>query len=290
MPVELVIPTLETGCFLGLIALALFMVKESAALFNFAVGGLVVVGGMVSSALTVGAGLPLVLGVLVGVVSGAVLGLCIEVLVVAPLVKPGGGEDHHVVMALVAGLFAVQQMAGVAFGKSALPGVTWVNGDVLELGKLVISAQALIEIAVTVALFAAVGLLLRRTKLGRQFRSIGDNTQAATMLGMPVRRIRLLAFAASGLFAGLAGALFANRAGVAFTSALQFTLFGFLAFVIGGAANVWGPLAGGLGLAFLQALAIYHFGPAALSYVTFAAAAIFFALRPEGIFVKRVRA
>ncbi|MFC4055130.1 branched-chain amino acid ABC transporter permease [Actinomadura syzygii] len=290
MPIELVVPTLETGCFFGLIALALFMVKESAALFNFAVGGLAVVGGMASSAITVGHGLPLVLGVLAAVAFGVALGLCIEVLVVAPLVKPGGGEDHHVVMALVAGLFALQQIAGVAFGKSALPGATWMKGDVLDVGKFVVSAQALIEIAVTLGLFVAIGMLLRGTRLGRQFRSIGDNTQAATMLGMPVRRIRLLAFASSGLLAGLAGALFANRAGVAFTSALQFTLFGFLAFVIGGAANVWGPLAGGIGLAFLQAFAIYYFGPAALTYVTFAVAALFFALRPEGIFVKRVRA
>ncbi|MFI0406020.1 branched-chain amino acid ABC transporter permease [Actinomadura sp. 3N508] len=290
MPIELVIPTLETGCFFGLIALALFMVKESAALFNFAVGGLVVVGGMAGSSIAVEHGLPLVLGVLVAVVIGVALGLCIEALVVAPLVKPGKGEDHHVVMALVAGLFALQQIAGVAFGKSALPGATWVKGDVLELGKFVVSAQALVEIVVTVGLFVAIGLLLRRTKLGRQFRSIGDNTQAATMLGMPVRRIRLLAFASSGLIAGLAGVLFANRAGIAFTSALQFTLFGFLSFVIGGAANVWGPLAGGLGLAIMQAAAIYYFGPAALAYMTFGVAVLFFALRPEGIFVKRVRA
>lgn len=290
MPTELVVPTLETGCFFGLIAFALYLVKESSGVFNFAAGGVVVLGGMASSSVSVKHGMPLALGILVALGAGLAIGLIVELLVVSPIVKPGAVEDHHVVMALVATLFALQQAAGVTFGKTAVPGATWMSGTVLDVGKLVVSGQAFIELAVTVLVFLLAGLFLRRTRVGRQFRSIGDNTVAAIMLGMPVRRVRLLAFGISGSVAGLAGAMFANRAGTAFTSALEFTLFGFLAFVIGGAASVWGPLVGGLALAFLQAVAIYQFGPAALTYVTFFAAVVFFALRPEGIFVKRVRA
>jgi outer membrane protein TolC len=106
---------------------------------------------------------------------------------------------------------------------------------------------------VTLALFGALAAWLRWSRYGQWLRAVGENQQAARTMGFPVARIRLVAFAVGGLIAGVAGPLFSSKAGVSFESGLSYSLFGFIALVIGGTGSVWGPLAGGLFLAALQA-------------------------------------
>ena len=55
--------------------------------------------------------------------------------------------------------------------------------------------------------------LLGHTPFGRYLHSIGSNRQAAYLVGIPVRRLTLLAYVAAGGFAGVAGALLVARLG-----------------------------------------------------------------------------
>ena len=73
------------------------------------------------------------------------------------------------------------------------------------------------------------------------------------------------------------------------TSGLNWAILGFLAVVIGGSGNVFGPLVGGLVLGAMQIFVPYYFGGNALNIVLLGVAAAFFALRPQGVFSQRVR-
>jgi branched-chain amino acid transport system permease protein len=188
----------------------------------------------------------------------------------------------------VAILFALEQLAGTLFGRTPLPGQTWWSAR-LEVGGATISGQAILLLLITLACFAAVAVWLRSSPSGRMLRAVGDNEAAARTLGVPVNRIRLIAFLLAGLLAGIAGTVFAAKAGVAFTSGLQWTLVGFLAVIVGGLGSVWAPLVGALILAALQTWVIYNFGHAFRDYATFLVAFVFFAFRPKGIFQTRVR-
>lgn len=63
------------------------------------------------------------------------------------------------------------------------------------------------------AVALAVAFLLRFTVFGRQLLSIGANADAARLVGMPVTRSVLLAFALSGTIAAIAGMLLLARTG-----------------------------------------------------------------------------
>jgi len=72
-----------------------------------------------------------------------------------------------------------------------------------------IPLRAIIAVVV-VALFV---VILRGTVFGRHASSIGDNPTASTLAGVPVARVRLLAFVLAGTTAGLAAILVTASAG-----------------------------------------------------------------------------
>jgi ribose transport system permease protein len=72
-----------------------------------------------------------------------------------------------------------------------------------------IPLRALIALGVVLAFL----VLLRATVFGRHAASVGDNPAAAFLTGVPVRRVRVIAFVLAGLTAGLAAVLVTSSAG-----------------------------------------------------------------------------
>jgi branched-chain amino acid transport system permease protein len=102
-----------------------------------------------------------------------------------------------------------------------------------------------------IALFCLVVTLLMRhiygSSLGAAMRAVRQDPIRAAALGIPVRRLRVLAFAAAGLLAGVAGCLYAQLNGIADPSDdLFWTLSGtvLLLVVLGGMHSFWGPAVG----------------------------------------------
>ena len=71
------------------------------------------------------------------------------------------------------------------------------------------NVQYYLMIVAAVALAAAASRRLEDSRVGRAWVAIREDETAARLSGIPVQRYKLLAFALSAVFAGLAGALFA---------------------------------------------------------------------------------
>ena len=96
-----------------------------------------------------------------------------------------------------------------------LTGGKWIEG--LPAGLKSLSAPVALGISplggLVILLLLAMFWLLSRTAFGRSFYAVGDNLQGARQLGVPVNRIRILAFAINGAMAALAGIVFASQIG-----------------------------------------------------------------------------
>lgn len=90
------------------------------------------------------------------------------------------------------------------FGEFARGGIPL---DELGLNSLKFPNLTLLAIAV----FALVWFILEKKAIGRHLYIIGSNTQAAALAGIPVKRLRLTAFALAGLGAAMAGLMLASR-------------------------------------------------------------------------------
>jgi len=85
------------------------------------------------------------------------------------------------------------------------------------------------------------GVLLARSRFGRQVYATGDNFEAAHLSGMPVDRVKVAAFVISGVLAGIAGFILAARLGTAQPSAGKgLELTAIAAVIIGGTSLLGG--------------------------------------------------
>jgi D-xylose transport system permease protein len=68
-------------------------------------------------------------------------------------------------------------------------------------------------VPIILALLVGTAILLGRTKFGRYIYAVGGNAEAARRAGINLRRVRVLAFTLTGLFAGVTGILYSSLLG-----------------------------------------------------------------------------
>lgn len=167
---------------------------------DLSVASIVAFSGVVASVATNGLGLPL--GILIGVLSGGLVGLCNGIVVA----KFG-------VNSLIATLAAMEIVRGLAYITS--------HGDAVMIssaGFFSLASAALFGLTAPIwimaAMFVVFGVLLNRTVFGRDVLATGGNVEAARLAGLNVDRIKITVFTLQGLLAGFCGVLLASRMGL----------------------------------------------------------------------------
>lgn len=88
-----------------------------------------------------------------------------------------------------------------------------------------------------------ISLILTRTRKGKYFIAVGDNAAGATLVGIPTKRTKILAYVLCGLFAAIAGIIYSSRIGfITPTAGSGYEMKAIAACVLGGIS-----LSGGLG-------------------------------------------
>lgn len=111
---------------------------------------------------------------------------------------------------------------------------------------------------VTIAIAIVVAIILRRLKQARYFYAVGDNSDGAYLLGIPVNTTIFSAYTLAGLFAGAAGVVFVAQIGFVPTQTGNgMELKAIAAVVLGGVSlsgGVGGPISAVIGAVFLTAV------------------------------------
>ena len=90
------------------------------------------------------------------------------------------------------------------------------------------------------------GLFLARTRVGRAFRACAENPLAASLMGIGVARMQWLSFVLAATIGALGGVVIGPITSFQFDTGRMYTIFGFIAAVIGGIGSPLGAVAGGL--------------------------------------------
>lgn len=108
---------------------------------------------------------------------------------------------------------------------------------------------------------AALYVFLTRSWYGRALRAMSQDLDAARQMGVPVDRLRQIAFRLGAALAAVAGVMIATYHGTVYPQmGVAFGLKGFTAALHGGLASIPGAVLGGLLLGVLEALTVGYIG------------------------------
>lgn len=155
----------------------------------------------------------------------------------------------------------------------------------LHIADIVIGVPQLVSCALAVAVVSALSLVLKRTKIGRALRTIAENPDTASLLGVDVGRVVPVVFILTGVLAGVAGALFTvNYGDVSPFMGDNVGTKAIAAMVLGGMGSIWGAIAGGLIVGLAETLSIQFFGGDSIAMTVWGLVLIVIVLRPKGLF------
>ncbi|MBA2318186.1 MAG: ABC transporter permease [Euzebyales bacterium] len=172
-------------------------------------------------------GLPLIVGVIGGILTGALMGMIngfnVAVLKIPPFIAT-------LAMMLIAQGLALVISGAAPIYFSAVPGFT----DI-AMGSLIPGTRLPTAVLILFALTATAAVILGKSILGRYTFSIGSNEEATSISGINVRKWKILIYTLSGMFTGIAGVVIASRLNSAQPAlGLGYELQAIAAVVIGG--------------------------------------------------------
>ena len=129
------------------------------------------------------------------------------------------------------------------------------------LGPFDVTAKYVVFVLVA-AFCIFVSLRIREGRLGRAWLAIREDELAASMMGVPLMRTKLAAYAVGAFMGGLGGVVYAVHNNSVFPDRFNFAISIILLamVVLGGMGNVWGVIVGALGLAWFNSTGLPQFG------------------------------
>lgn len=271
------------GSMYGLIALGFYVTYAVSGTVNFAQGSAMMLGAVLTYTFTQTLGWPILAGIPMALILCAFYGLVVEFVAVRPFARRGSDTW---LMATVALGIVVDNLVMFSFGKEprSLPSaLAQVPVDLGGLGIGLYPLQLLIPV-VGLALAAVLHLIARRTRWGTAMLAVVQNPAAASLMGIPIRRVVAIAFALSAVFAGVAGVLIAPLFNVHSDMGTLFGLKAFAVAILGGITSAWGVMIAGLLFGLMEAMITSTLGSGYTQIITFAVVIVALAIRPNGLF------
>jgi len=174
----------------------------------------------------------------------ALLGWLFERVIIMPVY----GQHLKQILVTMGGMIVVEQLIHVIWGADPkpMPLPAALRGAVI-LGDTAIEKYRLLAVAVGVAVFVVLTLVLNRTKLGLLIRAGVENGEMVEALGYRIRRLFVGVFAAGSALAGLGGVMWGlYKETITASMGGEVMVMVFITIIIGGLGSVGGCFIGAL--------------------------------------------
>ena len=189
------------------------------------------------------------LALLVAMSATALLGWGFERLIIMPVY----GQHLKQILITMGGMIVAEQMINVIWGAEQipLPLPASFRGSLL-IGDAAIEKYRLIAVALGLVVFAAMFLVLNRTKIGLLIRAGVENGEMVEALGYRIRRLFVAVFAAGSALAGLGGVMWGlYKETLSAGMGSEIMIMVFIVIIIGGLGSVGGCFIGALLMALV---------------------------------------
>src|SRR5258708_6533357 len=158
-----------------------------------------------------------------------------------------------------------------------------------DLYGLSITYNRLWIIALAIALFLGIQLILRAPSFGPQIRAVTQNRRMAAAMGISTSLIDTSAFALGSGVAGIAGVALSQIDNVSPNLGQGYIIDSFMVVVLGGVGNLWGALLGALVLGVANKFLEPFVGAVLGKIILLVFIILFIQKRPRGLFALKGR-
>lgn len=166
---------------------------------------------------------------------------------------------------------------------------SWMSGA-FDLGGLAITYNRLWIVVFTFAVFAALLVVMRRSRFGLYMRAVTQNRRMAGSMGIRTSWVDAFTFALGSGIAGIAGVALSQIGNVSPSLGQGYIIDSFMVVVFGGVGNLWGTFVGALTLGIVNKLLEPYAGAVLGKILVLVFIILFIQKRPRGLFALRGRA
>lgn len=280
---QFLIGGLSLGCIYGLVGIGFSVLYNSSGILNFAQGGFVMLGGMLTYIFYTVVGIPIVIAMLGAIVLTSCLGLLIEWTVIRRL-RTQNASVFIMILATLACQILIENATLYLVDDKPHSIPYFTPGPPLQFFGAAVGLQILWIVGVSLLLVFLLGVLYNYTSFGRAMRACAINPEVARILGIKVERMVAAGFILSAALGAIGGILITPTQYTAFNIGVPFAVSGFIAAIIGGLGNPLGAFIGGIGLGVLQSVGVVFIDAGYKNVVAFGVLLLLLFLRPQGLF------
>jgi urea transport system permease protein len=277
---------LSVGSVLVLVAIGLAITFGVMGVINMAHGELMMLGAyttyVVQSAMPGHVGLSVLLALPAAFLVSGTAGVVLERSVIRFLY----GRPLETLLATFGVSLILQQLVRSLFSANnrSVETPAWMSGTLMINPALAITVNRLVIIAFTLAVFAALLLVVKRTRLGLDIRAVSQNRSMARAMGIRTEWVDAMTFGLGSGIAGLAGVALSQFTNVGPNLGQSYIIDAFMVVVFGGVGNLWGTLAGGMAMGIVNQLLEPYAGAVLAKIVVLVALILFIQRWPRGLF------
>ncbi len=278
---------LVTGTVYSIVALGFALIYNTTKILHIAHGAVYVFSCYIFFTLYRILHLPLIFSLPLGIISGALLGIIMEILVYRPLFEKNASSGVAIVSSIGIYIFIVNLIA-LLFGnetKILSPGIE----KTYEFAGVILTRIQIFEALAFIIVFALYIILLKLTNFGKAVRALADNPTLLSTLGVEISDLKIWIFALGSVFAGISSCLVALDVGMDPNVGMPALLVSAVAMIVGGVGVFESAVIGGFTIGIVQNLAVWQISARWQEGITFIILILFLLLRPQGLLGKRTR-
>ena len=283
---------LSLGSILVLAAIGLSVTFGIMGVINMAHGELMMLGAyttyVVQQLMPNAVGASLFVAMPAAFVVAGLVGIAIE----RGIVRRLYGRPLETLLATFGVSLVLQQAVRTIFSPLNRSVVTpdWLSGSIELTPGLEVTLNRLYILLFSLLVFAALLLVLKRTRLGLEMRAVTQNRAMAAAMGIRTDRVDLLTFGLGAGIAGLAGVALSQITNVGPNLGQAYIVDSFMVVVFGGVGSLWGTLVSGLSLGVASKLIEPAAGAVMAKIFVLVFLIVFIQTRPRGLFPQKGRA
>lgn len=249
--VQYLITGLTVGSIYAMVAIGFNIIYNVTEIINLAQGEFVVLGGLTMVSLHVAAGLPLLLAFPLTIIIVTLVGMLLDRLAIRPIRQP---SVLKLIIATIAGSIIIKGIAMLIWGKDPFDLPAFTGRTPIQFFGAVIQPQYFWVIGFLIVTVILLTFFFEKTIIGKAMSACADNPDAASLVGINVKRMILLSFSLSAAIGAVAGITVTPISLMEYDRGAMLAIKGFGAVVLGGLGSFPGAILGGLIIGSIESL------------------------------------